>query len=64
MKTPQKHAVSAGAVVHKEQDKRAKMNDLCDSGKVINSELALPPSLTSNAVQKTSLTSIFLPAET
>ena len=40
------------------------MDDLRDSGRVLNTELALLPSLTSNSVQQTFLISIYPPAAT
>ena len=58
LKTPPQPVTSVGAIVHEEQEKLARMDDLRDSGRVINSELALPPSLTSNAVEQISSTSI------
>ena len=60
--TPQPVA-SDGAVLHEEQHKRSRMDDFCDSGRVINYELALQASLTINYVQQKK-TSIFPPAET
>ena len=50
LKTPPQPVASAGAIIHKEQEKRDRMDDLNDSSRVLDSELALPPSLTSNAV--------------
>ena len=52
--TPQPVA-SDGAVLHEEQHKRSRMDDFCDSGRVINYELALQASLTINYVQQKKL---------
>ena len=52
LKTSLQSVASAGAVLHEEQDNRARMDDLRDSSSVLNDVLALPPSLVSNSVQK------------
>ena len=53
LKTPPQPVTSAGAVVQKEQEKHARMDDLHDSGRVINTELDLPPSLMRNVIEQT-----------
>ena len=63
MKTLPQPFTSDGAVVHEEQDNRARMDDFRDYFRSLNAELAVLSSLTSNAVQQIFSTFIFPPSE-
>ena len=62
LKNPPKTVAIAGDVVYEEQERRYRMDDLRDSNRVLNGKVDLSPSLTSNTIEKTFLTSIAPPA--